>query len=96
MQKCLLSISGFSHYRYFRFSAVKSGRENHPDRKVHPNVMCEVKLHYTEACRTLFGRKRARTFLEFVPDITSTPPIVTRAPEGGADVLKRIRKEGVV
>lgn len=88
-EKCLSPVSGFSHYRYFRFSTSTTDTPSWSGTKQIP-VQCFVKMYWNDEWKNLHG---AGSFLSSIPDITRTPPIVTRVPDLVEEIDKRIRSE---
>lgn len=93
-ERCLTNVSGFSHYRHFRFALQDSqvGSSENGDESNY-NVRCWVKVHCTENWRPLTETDPSKSFMKWIPDITLTPSIVTKVPPDVEKVTTRIRSE---
>lgn len=80
--KCVQNVSGFSGYRYFRFTRSVGGVQ-----KGFYSTCCDVK---TRSCDewSAFPEASGDGFLKFVPNLEDTPPMVTRVPNNVVQVNK--------
>lgn len=80
--KSVRNVHGFATYRYFRFTRSEAGIKDG-----YYQTSCDVKTRHCDQW-TSFPVDRGYGFLKFVPDLSKTPPTITRVPNNVAEVNK--------
>ena len=90
--KCINNIVLITQYRFFRITMADTSSN---DDNETPKTICHVRNVCTEEWRLLESDSGAgvKSFLKFLPDLSSTPPEQCTAPDDEHDVSLRIESE---